>query len=61
MYGVQTNEKIEQFVDMYDSCDVLLLSNQLQKAQQHQHTCTWRKKNHVVYIFHCLQCVKEKS
>jgi hypothetical protein len=35
MYGKQTNEKFEQFVDMYNSCDVLLLSNQLQKAQQH--------------------------
>jgi hypothetical protein len=53
MYGKQTNEKFEQFVDMYNSCDVLLLSNQLQKAQQHQHTCTCRKKNHV-YRFHYL-------
>ncbi len=54
MYGKQTTEKFEQFVDMYNSSDVLLLSNQLQKAQQHQHTCTCRKKNHVVYKFHYL-------
>jgi hypothetical protein len=36
MYRVHTNEKIEQFVDMmYISCDVLLLPNPLQNAQQH--------------------------
>jgi hypothetical protein len=56
-YGVkmhlcmESKQKIEQFVNMYNSCDVLLLSNRLQKAQQHQHTCTCRKKNHVVYKF----------
>jgi hypothetical protein len=33
MYGMHTNEKIEQFVDMYISCDVLLLRNPLQNAQ----------------------------
>jgi hypothetical protein len=38
MYGVHTNEKIEQFIDMYISYDVSLLSNPLQNAQQHQHT-----------------------
>jgi len=36
MYRVHTNEKIEQFVDMiYISCDLLLLPNPLQNAQQH--------------------------
>jgi hypothetical protein len=29
MYGVQTNEKIEQFVNMYISYDVSLLPNPL--------------------------------
>jgi len=44
MYGMHTNEKIEMFVDMYISCDVSLLPNSLQNAQQHQHTCTCKKK-----------------
>jgi hypothetical protein len=35
MYGMHTNEKIENFVDMCISCDVLLLPNPLQNAQQH--------------------------
>jgi hypothetical protein len=35
MYGVHTNEEIEKFVDMYISCDVSLLPNPLQNAQQH--------------------------
>jgi hypothetical protein len=52
MYGVHINEKIEQFINMYISCDVSLLSNSLQNAQQHQHTCTCKKKNHVVCRFH---------
>jgi hypothetical protein len=55
MYGVHTNEKIEQFIDMYISCDVSLLPNPLQNAQQHQHTCLCKKKNHVVCKFH-YQC-----
>jgi hypothetical protein len=39
MYEVHTNEEIEQFVDMFlFVCDVSLLSNPLQNAQQHQHT-----------------------
>jgi len=41
---VHTNEKIEQFVDMYIFCDVSLLPNPLQNAQEHQHTCTCKKK-----------------
>jgi len=49
MYGVHTNEEIELFVDMYISCDVSLLPNPTQNAQQHQHTHTCKKKNHVVY------------
>jgi hypothetical protein len=52
MYGVHTNEKIEQFTDIYISCDVSLLLNPLQNAQQHQYTCTCKKKNHVVCRFH---------
>ncbi len=48
MYRVHTNEEIEQFVDMYISRDVSLLPNPLQNVQQHQHTHTCKKKNHVV-------------
>ncbi|CAM6067644.1 unnamed protein product [Sphagnum tenellum] len=33
---------------MYISCDVSLLPNLLQNAQEHQHTFTCKKKNHVV-------------
>jgi hypothetical protein len=35
MYGMRTNEEIEKFVDMRISCDVSLLPNPLQNAQQH--------------------------
>jgi hypothetical protein len=52
MYGMHINEKIEKFVDMYISYDVSLLPNPLQNAQQHQHTCTCKKKNHFVCRFH---------
>jgi hypothetical protein len=44
MYGVHTNEKIENFVDMYISYNVSLLPNPLQNAQQHQHIGTCKKK-----------------
>jgi hypothetical protein len=36
--GVHTNEEIEWFVNLHISCDLSLLSNPLQKNQQHQHT-----------------------
>jgi hypothetical protein len=35
MYGMHTNEEIEKFVKMCISCDVSLLPNPLQNAQQH--------------------------
>ncbi len=49
---MHTNEKIEQFGNMYISYDVSLLPNPLQNAQQYQHTRTCMQKNHVVYRFH---------
>jgi hypothetical protein len=52
MYGVHTNEEIERFVNIYISCDVSLLPNPLQNAQQDQHTHTCKKKNRVVCRFH---------
>jgi hypothetical protein len=52
MYGMNTNEKIEWFINMYISYDVSLFPNSLQNAQQYQHMCTCKKKNHVVYKFH---------
>ncbi len=44
---MHTKGKFEKFVDMYISCDVSLLPNSLQNAQQHQRTHTCKKKNHV--------------
>jgi len=62
MYGVHTNEEIEKFVDMCISCDVSLLPNPLQNAQQHQHTRTCKQKTmlFVNFITHCFLCVKQK-
>ncbi len=51
MYKMHTNEKTENFVDMYISCDVSLLPNPLQNAQ-HQHTHTCKKEYHVICRFH---------
>ncbi len=52
MYGINTNEEIEKFISKYISCDISLLPITLQNAQQHQHTRTCKKRNHVVYRFH---------
>jgi hypothetical protein len=49
MYGKHTNEEVERFLNMYIVCDVSLLLNPLQNAQQLQHMY---EKNHVVYRFH---------
>jgi hypothetical protein len=52
MYKVHTNEKFKEVVNMYISCQVLLLPNLLQNAQQHQDTPTCKKNNNVVCRFH---------
>jgi hypothetical protein len=49
---IQMNKLIKLFVDKYISCNLSLLPITLQNAQQHQHTQTCKKKNHVVYRFH---------
>jgi hypothetical protein len=36
MYGEHINEEIEWFINMYIACDVSLLPNPLQSAQQCQ-------------------------
>jgi len=36
---------------MYIYCGTSLLPNPLQNFQQHQHTCKYKKKNHVVHRF----------
>jgi hypothetical protein len=61
MYTMHTNEKIEQFINMHISCDVSLLRNALQNAQQHQHTRTCKKKTKlfVDFIIHYFFCVKQ--
>jgi hypothetical protein len=57
---MQTKEKIEQFVIMYIFFDVSLLSNSLQKVQQHQHTHMCKNKTmlFVYFITHCVPCMK---
>jgi hypothetical protein len=47
MYGMNTNEEIDCFIDLYISYDVSLLLNSLQNVQQHQHMHTCRETNHV--------------
>jgi hypothetical protein len=37
---------------MYIYYETSLLPNPLQNSQQHQHTCTYKKKNHVVHRFY---------
>jgi hypothetical protein len=44
MYGEHINEEIEWFINMYIACDVSLLSNPLQNAQQCQCMRTCKKK-----------------
>jgi hypothetical protein len=60
IYVMQTNEKLEQFVNMYIFCDVSLFSNSLQKVQKHQHTHMCKKKTmlFVYFITHYLPCMK---
>jgi hypothetical protein len=62
MYRVHTNEEIEKFVNMYIFCDISLVSNPLQNAQQHNTLVHVRKKImfFVEIITHCLLCVKQK-
>jgi hypothetical protein len=52
IYGINTNEYVENFINKYISCHVSLLPITLQNAQQHQHIRTCKKKNHVVCEFH---------
>ncbi len=54
MYGVHTNEEIEQFIEMYISCDVSLLPNPVQNAQQHQHTHMCKKKKTMLFIIYVM-------
>jgi len=61
---VHTNEEIEQFGDMYISCNVSLLPNPLPNAQQHQHMYVHVKRKimlFVKFITHCLLCLKQKT
>ncbi len=51
IYGINTYEELKFFVDKYISCNLMLLPITLQNAQQHQHTQTYKQKNHVVYRF----------
>ncbi len=48
MYGVNSNETIEQFVDKYVTSNNSLLPSHLKDSQMHKHRQTCRKKNQVV-------------
>jgi hypothetical protein len=52
MYGVNSNETIEQFVDKYVTSNNSLLPSHLKDSQMHKHRQTCRKKNQVVCWFH---------
>jgi hypothetical protein len=61
---VHTNEEIEQFVDMYISCNVCLLPNPLPNAQQHRLMYVHVRRKimlFVNFITHCLPCLKQKT
>jgi hypothetical protein len=53
-YGLDSNKKIENFVDKYIPCDSGKLTPNFYEAQRHHHKKTCRKKNKlfIVLIFH---------
>jgi hypothetical protein len=52
MYGVNSNETIEQFVDKYVTSNNSLFFSHLKDSQMHKHKQTYRKKNQVICQFH---------
>jgi chromosomal replication initiation ATPase DnaA len=53
IYGRNTNVEIEDFVDIYLSCDSRILGNDLKTIQHHHHTrtCTKNKNTHCRFNF----------
>jgi hypothetical protein len=48
IYGLDSNNAIENFVDKYISCDNNKLAPNLHEAQTHHHKKTCRKKNQAI-------------
>jgi len=63
MYGMNTNAKIERFMDLYIFYDVSLLLNSLQMFNNiNTHIHVGKKSRLFVdFITHCLPCLKQKS
>jgi hypothetical protein len=55
IYGVDSNETIEQFVDKYVTLNISLLPSHLQDSQMHKHRQTCRKKIKLLvdFVIHC--------
>jgi hypothetical protein len=51
IYGLDSNNAIEIFMDKYISCDNNKLASNLHKAQTHGHKMTCRKKNQTICRF----------
>jgi hypothetical protein len=51
IYGLDSNNAIENFVDKYISCDNSKLAPNLHEPQTHHHK-TCRKKNKAIFLFH---------
>jgi len=44
IYGIDSNETIQQFVDKYVTLNISLLPSHLQDSQMHKHRQSYRKK-----------------
>jgi hypothetical protein len=51
IYGLDSNNAIENFVDKYISCDNNKLTPNLREVQTHRHKKTCRKKNQAICQF----------
>jgi hypothetical protein len=52
IYGVDSIETIEQFVNKYVTLNISILRSHLQDSQMHKHQQTYRKKHQAIYRFH---------
>jgi len=60
IYGLDSNNAIENFVDKYISCDNNKLAPNLREAQTHHHKKTYRK-NHAICQFNFPWPLMEKT
>jgi len=61
IYGLDSNNAIENFVDKYISCDNNKLAPNLREAQTCHHKKTYRKKNHAICQFNFPWPLMEKT